>query len=545
MSILSHEKPAEVALLPEESSIDYLPELPEYVIDRHRKRVDLKGDVWRLNDPAKSLAINWKLMPVRNPLVIRAWQFYLSVMIQSKSPSHVCGMFGDFRAIRSVYSGELDRLKGEELEARLPELLYRFLADLRRRGRGYVFYRVRAWYIWCADMSLPGFSQDIAGELDELVLKGNEKGEAVRSHDPLKGALQPVELEVLRNALRRHEDDKSMLEGIVHIWLHIALGCNPRNIALMREEDFLVKSNPADKTAKIYLLNVPRIKKLDTVPRLEFKQRKLNPELGRLVESLISYNQERYPELEPGCERPLFVSRQLRTSINPDNMAYGRHMTSKSLCDLMKVTVARMGVVSPITGRPLSINPRRLRRTFGTIAASQGMPMRVLADLMDHTDLQHVQIYYQVCSSFVKKLNATYAEKLAPMVDLFMGKITAIDPDEVPQDRIIYGLPSMRKITSIGYCGSSDSCDFMPPRSCYVCPKFRPFRDADHRGCLTAMVEERQLRFKGDIGIDAQLDSAIIACAEVCRRVEEEGGEEKEGEEKDGEESEKGSGESR
>ena len=171
----------------------------------------------------------------------------------------------------------------------------------------------------------------------------------------------------------------------------------------------------------------------------------------------------------------------------------------------------------------MRLSPRRLRRTFGTIAAASGMSARMLAELMDHSDEQNVQVYFEATGNIVKKLDLTYAEKLGQVTDLFLGRIVVSDEEKVTSGKAILGLPRMVKISTIGNCAGATTCDLAPPYSCYLCAKFCAFRDADHHAILEALIEERDERFGGDsrnAGLDAQLGDTILACARVCHLIE-------------------------
>ena len=493
-----------------------IPPLPEYVVDIQKKKVYLNDSVWSLNNGSSFAKINWKNFPIKNPLIVWSVQLYLTYLIRTMSASHVRGTFGDITTIKDCYDGELDEFTAFEIEYELPLLLNRLLGHLTQKKRRHQFARVRQWFTWCAGMHIPGFSKMAASELMEIVVGGNPKGQAVLLHHVTKGAFQPIELMLIHDALRKNADKLNLLKGIVLSWLYLALGSNSKNLALLREEDFSYNAE-----TKEYRLKVPRIKKRGVVPRQDLKERRLNPEIGRLVEALIAQNRKNYPVLEEGCARPLFISPGYRTVDMADtNQEYRRHMSEVALRDLAVKTFNHCKIISPISNKPLKIHPRRFRYTFGTIAASQGMPMRILADLLDHSDLQSVEVYYQAAAEFVTKLNATYAKKLAPMIDLFMGEISELPRNEVSKDKLIFGLPSMLKITAIGHCASDKVCNLMPPKTCYTCAKFRAFSDADHSGCLEALTEERNLRYKGDSGIDAILDDTIVACARVVNMVE-------------------------
>ncbi|MFG7003145.1 hypothetical protein ACGYV2_33080, partial [Burkholderia pseudomallei] len=86
----------------------------------------------------------------------------------------------------------------------------------------------------------------------------------------------------------------------------------------------------------------------------------------------------------------------------------------------------------------------------------------------------------------------------------FVGDMSAVPPVE------------------IGACGQDRLCALDPPFSCYVCPKFQPYVEADHQAVLNELLasrREREQRYGARLSI--QLDDVIYAVAEVIRKVDE------------------------
>ena len=77
--------------------------------------------------------------------------------------------------------------------------------------------------------------------------------------------------------------------------------------------------------------------------------------------------------------------------------------------------------------------------------------------------------------------------------------------------------------SDIGVCGQSNVCHLDPPYSCYLCPKFQPYKHADHEHVLDCLLVGREKRLEkyenSRLGI--QLDEVIAAVAQVAKICEE------------------------
>lgn len=86
----------------------------------------------------------------------------------------------------------------------------------------------------------------------------------------------------------------------------------------------------------------------------------------------------------------------------------------------------------------------------------------------------------------------------------FVGDVSAVPPVE------------------IGACGQDRLCALDPPFSCYLCPKFQPYVQADHQTVLNELLASREDRqTKYGLRLSIQLDDVIYAVAQVIREVDE------------------------
>jgi hypothetical protein len=382
------------------------------------------------------------------------------------------------------------------------------LKNLRDTRNDYRFHHVRAWYQFSADNYLPGFDDDTLFALRDLRIKGNEKGVAVMSADPEEGPISAIEETALRAALK---GDTGPIQERAAAWLSLAFGPNPANLSLLRETDFVEYTFTGLPSQ--FELNVPRIKKR-LPPRSQFKRRSVHPELAAIIKELIDYN--RSIDCDETLPRPLFRRatadpRKLSSDLKP----YAYHMSSGEITLLLQRCVEGMGVISPRTGEPLRLNARRLRYRFASKMASQGVPPRDLADLLDHTDTQNVMVYYNADSQFVERLDAATAVEFGPLVKAFMGQIIARDTEREQR-----GVISLRDLPSLGKCAADFTCGLAPVRNCYTCAKFRPFDDGPHLQVLESFTDERGTYLAaGNDRMAEQLDDLILAVGEVVAKT--------------------------
>jgi hypothetical protein len=143
----------------------------------------------------------------------------------------------------------------------------------------------------------------------------------------------------------------------------------------------------------------------------------------------------------------------------------------------------------------------------------QGIAERDLAELLDHTDTQNVQVYYKADARFVERLDATIAEHIGPTVRAFMGQL-------VERAGVTVDLIPFRDLPDLGQCGASFVCGLSPHKNCYTCTKFKAFADGPHAAVLDSLVSERDgLLEAGHERIAEQLDETILAVGELIAKT--------------------------
>lgn len=493
------------------------------VIDAAGLPIDCSGMVWRLNNAAAVKLVDWARWQIRSEFVLQATVQFLRHMVETQSPSSVRNAFKSLLLLQASESF----IEADKRDVELPFALFSELRALLGHQTWRLHY-VRQWYGWCANFGYPNFSTDVAFEADQLRIGGNRKGHAVLSADPEEGPLSDLELAALLTNLRAAwGTDRLSLDQQAALWLCVALGPNPMQMALLAEED-VIRHLDGDAIAFVHL-QVPRMKKRDTEVRGSFRTRQLNQEISDVILALIERdrdNTQAEGDFGPRS-RPIFKRNTLRRDLVGGPLdRYAWHLSAGEFSNLVQDAVTALGVLSPRTGRPLSVTTRRLRYTFATRLVREGVSKLEIADLLDHTDTQNVQVYFDIKSDIVEHLDKAIALALAPLAQAFMGTLVpdakhAVRGDD-PRSGVAVVGGSPTKLEGLGNCGSYGFCGLMAPIACYTCRSFQPWIDAPHHLVLDELLSERERREKA--GLDGRMvtmmDHTICAVAEVITRID-------------------------
>ena len=161
----------------------------------------------------------------------------------------------------------------------------------------------------------------------------------------------------------------------------------------------------------------------------------------------------------------------------------------------------------------------------------EGISAIDLAEALDHSDLQHVRVYFDGKSSVVERLDRAAAMTVAPILNLFRGTVRRT-PDEAinganPAKRIRLvpdAAGATLAVRHLGVCGKGEICKLYPPYSCCVCDKYQPFTDSLdlHEQMLDHLLDRRETMRRDPLGMDriaVQLDEIVYGCAQVVELV--------------------------
>ncbi|WP_127752625.1 site-specific integrase [Devosia sp. 1566] len=494
------------------------------IYDLDNLPVDATTQKWRLNSVGNHV-LNWAGVPFTSPSILDAAIGFMKSVVATQAP---VSAFNTFHAIQT-----LDRspafVDADESDDVIPLVAFTelLLADANDTWRTHY---VRQFYNWAADWGYPNFSAEVAFEANQMRIGGNEKGRAVLSADPEAGPLTDLEITGLLNALKAAEDSGSLNpDEAAALWLSIALGPNSVQMSTLREEDLKIFKDDGGKPA-FFHMDVPRMKKAGLGLRAGFRRRPLNTQIAASVLRLIHHNARMRKSSKHVREkiRPMFPRPAVRHSIEDGPMAdYATHMTPPEFTRLIASAVDKLSVISHRTGRPLKVTTRRLRYTFATRLVREGVSKREVADLLDHSDLQNVQVYFDIKSDIVDNLDKAMAMTLGPLAQAFMGKVVQGSDQATrgtdPTSKVATIDKERNAIREVGSCGSFSFCRLMAPIACYTCKDFQPWMDAPHHLLLDDLLKDRERKQKA--GMDARMvsiaDSTILAIADVINRIEE------------------------
>ena len=517
-----------------------LPPLPSYVIDRDGRRMEMSGAYWKFNVPTSNVAFHWDRQSDGSAVVgyaLRRWASMLMMRLASRSVMNaLTKVLGALRGRSSGIGTQGQPLleqwralasveQTEDLKVALCRHVETTVRALRARKAMDEFYLLRSWYRWSATMlARLGFDEQFALELDEVSIPARSSKLAVELEDEERGPLWDTEVAVLRAALASdRSQERAHVMQRAAIALSLAYGPNPSNYCLLREEDLSNQLAGFDVPPQ-WILSIPRIKKWGIGVRQQFAQERVSNDLLPLIHELLAANGSIDCK---GYPRPLFMRDSVdewRADTGVEEYAY--HMTGKEFLALIRGFATRMAIESPRTGSQLRLSSRRLRYTFATTMVELGASKTVLATMLDHSDTQHVRVYYSLKGARLTRiLDRAAALRLGPLMKLFKGTPIGVDSEaakDTRQEKRVRFVGDVEVIdpVEIGACGQSPHCSLDPPFSCYVCPKFQPYLEADHQAVLDALLKGRDER-RGRLGmrLSVQMDEVIYAVAEVVQLV--------------------------
>jgi integrase len=499
-----------------------------------RRLIDTSGSQWDIGDTAP-ISINFELITLDNFEVLDQMKYVFAEIVKSLSPDSVRGEYSAVLAFLN-YCDEISSDDfGEELAEDLSDELLNYFVSNRNEDGEDNLSRVRHWYEKGVDLKLPLFQKNVSNALKHLKLKGRVKGLDVLAYIPNKSPLKSDELNQLKNLLNKYSNHFEVGEAnywrLAATWLFITLGLRPKQLRLLMASDLAINVN--SKTGhRTYILSVPSVKKRNAKARTYFKQRPIPVFLGERLEELSKYNEIQLSEFNIELSQvPLFLSSDLTeqdtnkrsieylgvlsgiaVSIAPDELLKKLNKLEKEEHEEQEKKYTELN---------LKINPRRLRKTFATHAAACGVEAMMLMELLDHEDMQHVSIYYQLGVSFAIKLDKVYREEFGDIFDFFKGKISLEELAETNKEKTVFGPANLRRLIGIGFCGKNALCRLAPPYSCYTCQKFEACADKElHEEVLGAMVEEIEELFEHNVAPGKFDMDHIRGCRSLIAQLE-------------------------
>lgn len=501
-------------------------EIPEEFVTREGKLATLIEDRWYL--PCETLRAVVNIRRFGSPILQWLQTKYMIHLAQVNSSVHSYHTVTETYALlnhRDFFKKSTSCIDPEILKPALIAQMEIMITQLKVERKLWRAYRPIRWYIWGAEHYPElGFCESYACELDAMKIPGGPKGEAVRSQDPEQGALHPhLELSLIVNALRTDTgEDYEHYQQRAAVALSQAYGRNCGNYIALREEDvYDLLEDPEDPE---WVIKIPRIKKGFRSARSDFLVEAMEGQTRRHVQALIQQNQSFDNQIEVNgklipCARPLFRRSEpnhLRVLTGDYESAF--HIYTAQFGKLLRDFATRLNLISPITQQPMLLSARRFRYTVGTTYAAMGVTRKELARRLDHSDLQHVQVYYDILDALTYDLDKAAVLEYSRFVNLFLGGSAISTSSVIANDRLVltdeHSQPG--DVAAIGACGLDDLCHKFPPFSCYLCPKFRPYFSDVHEYLLDVLVRMHNERPESQ-SIGVHRVDVILAVGQVVR----------------------------
>lgn len=379
---------------------------------------------------------------------------------------------------------------------------------------------LRSILIEWAKTGVGGLSHELLLLLPQLETKNHKIGVAVLTKDPESGPLNDIEYESMLSAIRQaFSSGRMSVSDYALLVLAISLGCRPTQLAMMKVEDLQI-GRRRDKS-KVYILQVTRLKQGKNIrPRTIFRSREIAPAVGALLEQQIAIVAKwaKRNGLDPR-KAPLFpsttkaIQRRGLPRLGLDGHHDGGAITSK-----ITKLLGDLKVPSIRTQKQMRLFQTRIRRTFGSRAAAEGLSPPIIADLMDHSYVNSSLVYIEASPKIIERIDKALAFEIAPLAQAFVGTLQphpSIGSDR--RGRVIH-IETATHLQEAGACGKFDFCGLAKPLACYTCPLFRPWLDTIHEFLLDQLLAERErLQTLSDPRIAAVNDRTIFAVTEVVR----------------------------
>lgn len=487
-------------------------EVPRKAIARDGQQWDPRSDLWCISNLSVARWFNFtSLKTIISDELIAHLKLTMIHYLNSYSVDHASNCFTRFCSLLKYICQKEDK----PIEIIKLESIIAYRMTLDRRKEWYLGV-LRGFFDNWIQLGFPGVEPSAVDWLNNTQLKGNIKGEAIRTLNPESGSFSDIEYQGLITALNNQFAKGGIdLEDYILVWLFLALGSRAVQFAALKIQDFRKVEVPGG--ACTYLLQIPRAKQRGRSPRSEFKVRKLVPDIGILLENFAQSLREKWGHVVADAgELPLFFNPSSGIRIH----GFEHHCTSVDLSRRLDAIFDMLAVRSERTNEPLKITTRRFRYTRGTRAAAEGASELVIAELLDHSDTQNVGVYVETVPEILERIDKAMAIYLAPMAQAFAGQLIDGESEAKrggdPRSRIVGPEAPDRPV---GSCGSLGFCAAAAPIACYTCRSFQPWRDGPHLDILKFLIADRDrvLAETGDVTIASVNDRTILACAEVVR----------------------------
>jgi integrase len=463
--------------------------------------------------------------PVRD-LLADEWRYGFTATLahyaETMSSHHVSNILDRFSSmLRSTASLQID-----------VTILMNYRSMLTRETEWYLGAIRGFLYRW-HDLGYPGVTDEVMDLLESWTLRGNIKGDAIKRLDPTQGPLTDSELSAFNEAASAaFERDQITLTELSIALLTSNTGRRPIQITHTKicDLDCTQKNRHGDT---VYVINIPRAKQRGEGFRSSFKAFSMTHELWEILQAQRKLCAT-LVEQRLGYE--LAESDRLMLPVFPDLMAFNDvksitelrkllqtdflHLRRSVVTETLQKVVSATECHSERTGEILDLSAVRFRYTIGTRAAREGCGKMIIAELLDHTDTQNVDVYTENVPEFAAKLDEKLGFLMAPYARAFQGIVVDREQDAKRGDDLSSRI--RHNGVGAGTCGTYGYCGANVPIPCYTCMHFQPWLDGPHDKVYQDLLTDRTRLYEitKDEAVTAALDRTIVAVAQVIQRCQ-------------------------
>lgn len=490
-------------------------DLPEVVTLRSGTRFSPRGDYWRFIDGVRAIYIDFDRLPSQVAALKPSLKRVLIDILQRNAPVYASNMFYNFRRLAGVMAE-----RGESIEQIETTHLLNFIAKLGAGDKLGLEAQLSSLLSRWHALGLQGVSDEAVRFLKSRRKKGNTKGEAVVTLDPVHGPLSDFEFEELMSAVTQAYADNLISEKLfLLVWLIAVTGQRVCQYCSLKVKDVQRVETEFRTEYSVY---IPRAKQRDALLRDDFLRRPLPEQIGKALWEYAQDVARSYSAM--GEEAPLFPTTSARKKLMRIDEGFHLHPDTLEMTDYVQRGLSHIAPISPRTGEPVHIAIGRFRKTIGTRAAQEGYGELVIAEMLGHVDTQNVKCYVAVIPEIAQRLDKQLAKELAPISNAFKGRVLldkgaasrAGDPTSDIVDYANAGKP-------VGSCGTKYDCQFNAPIACYTCHNFEAWVDAPHEALLEHLLATRERLFAASgprvASINDRTILAIQSVVDACRRI--------------------------
>lgn len=508
---------------------------------------DAKPKPVKIKKSAEALAVSKDGYPF-NPSDDH-WRLNKDVLIFTELPQYVDGdTRRGFMATLQRYAEELSAMHTSNMAAKLKTyfrdtrattvdvaFLTNWRASLGHTGQ-HILGGLKGFLVAWHDYGFEGVSKEVVELLEGWRIQGNEKGAAVASGCPESGPYTDLELAALFDWANMAVAKKELTFEDYAYLLSLAMTARrPVQIAALRGRDLVDETGQG---TPMFRLNIPRAKQRGLKFRGAFRSLPIIEDLYLVLQqlhrqSVAAVSAAIGQVLDPALigEVPVFLNRErlksIEDAVQVRELLLGGtldalHATTGSLAYALRRCARASTARSERTGEFIRISATRFRRTRGTKLRREGFGPYVIAELLDHSDVQNVRVYTDNTAQEAVVINELVGAQLAPFAQACLGRLVRSEREAIrgndPSSRVPNGSQH-----AVGTCGNYGFCA-SGYRACYTCFHFQPWVDGPHEEVLADIYAEKErARAAGcsDVVVNAndQLILAVEHCVSMCKEA--------------------------